>query len=102
MKIFITGGAGYIGSHMVAALGEKGFEVLTYDDLSTGHSDSLLYGTLVVGDLADMSLLRKTLEEFRPDAVMHFAAFLQVGESVKEPLKYYGITASMLSISFMP
>lgn len=89
MRIFITGGAGFIGSHMVAALGEKGFEVLVYDNLSTGHSDSLLYGKLVIGDLADMSLMRKILEEFRPDAVIHFAAFIQVGESVKEPLKYY-------------
>jgi UDP-glucose 4-epimerase len=89
MRILITGGAGYIGSHMVAALGEKGFEVLVYDNLSTGYRDSLLFGKLVVGDLGDTIFLRETLREFKPDAVMHFAAFIQVGESVKEPLKYY-------------
>ena len=89
MKIFITGGAGYIGSHMVAALGEKGYEVLVYDNLSTGYRDALLYGRLIVGDLSDKALLEKTLREFKPDAVMHFAAFIQVGESVQEPLKYY-------------
>jgi UDP-glucose 4-epimerase len=89
MKILITGGAGYIGSHMVALLGEKGFEILVYDNLSTGYRDSLLFGKLVVGDLIDKALLKKTLREFKPDAVMHFAALIQVGESVREPLKYY-------------
>jgi UDP-glucose 4-epimerase len=89
MKVFITGGAGYIGSHMVAALGELGHDILVYDNLSTGHRDALLYGGLVVGDLGDKVLLKSTLQDFRPDAVMHFAAFIQVGESVREPLKYY-------------
>ena len=89
MRIFVTGGAGYIGSHMVAALGEQGYEVLVYDNLSTGCRDSQLYGRLIVGDLSDRALLETTLREFRPDAVIHFAAFIQVGESVKEPLKYY-------------
>jgi UDP-glucose 4-epimerase len=88
-RIFVTGGAGYIGSHMTAALGEQGHDLLVYDDLSTGHRDAVLSGRLVVGNLADTVLLRKTLREFRPDAVMHFAAFIQVGESVREPLKYY-------------
>jgi UDP-glucose 4-epimerase len=89
MKILITGGAGYIGSHVVAALGEKGADILVYDNLSTGHKDSLLYGKLVVGDLNDRLLLEKTIKDFGPDAVLHFAAFIQVGESVQEPLKYY-------------
>ena len=101
MKILITGGAGYIGSHIVAALGEKGHEVLVYDNLSTGHRDSLLYGKLVVGDLSDKTLLKKTVRAFKPDAVMHFAAFIQVGESVQEPLKYYsnnsGNTVNLLN-----
>jgi UDP-glucose 4-epimerase len=88
-RILITGGAGYIGSHMVAALGEQGYDVLVYDNLSTGYRDSLLFGKLVVGDLSDKALLEKTLREFKPDAVMHFAAYIQVGESVQEPLKYY-------------
>jgi UDP-glucose 4-epimerase len=89
MRIFITGGAGYIGSHVVAALGEKGADILVYDNLSTGHKDSLLSGKLVVGDLNDKPLLEKTIRDFKPDAVLHFAAFIQVGESVREPLVYY-------------
>jgi UDP-glucose 4-epimerase len=89
MKILVTGGAGYIGSHMVASLGEKRHDILVYDNLSTGYRDSLLYGRLVIGDLNDKALLERTLREFKPDAVMHFAAFIQVGESVREPLKYY-------------
>jgi UDP-glucose 4-epimerase len=89
MKILITGGAGYIGSHVVAALGEKGVDILVYDNLSTGHKDSLLYGKLVIGDLNDKPLLGKTIQAFKPDAVLHFAASIQVGESVREPLKYY-------------
>jgi UDP-glucose 4-epimerase len=89
MRILVTGGAGYIGSHVVAALGEKGADVLVYDNLSTGHKDSLLYGKLVLGDLSDKPLLEETVKAFRPDAVLHFAAFIQVGESVREPLRYY-------------
>ncbi len=89
MRIFVTGGAGYIGSHMVAALAEKGFDILVYDNLSTGHADALVAGKLVVGDLGDAQLLGSTLHDFQPDAVMHFAAFIQVGESVREPLSYY-------------
>jgi len=88
-KILITGGAGYIGSHAVKALCEKGYNVLTYDNLSTGHRDSVLYGELIVGDLADTKQLIKTIQKFKPDAVMHFAASIQVEESVKIPLKYY-------------
>jgi len=88
-KIFITGGAGYIGSHVVKLLGEKGHEILVYDNLSTGHREAVLHGRLVAGDLEDTVLLRKTVGEFRPDAVMHFAAYIQVEESMREPLKYY-------------
>jgi UDP-glucose 4-epimerase len=89
VKILVTGGAGYIGSHVVATLGERGFDVLVYDNLSTGHADAVLYGKLVVGDLNDKALLENTIKDFKPDAVMHFAAFIQVGESVLAPLKYY-------------
>lgn len=88
-RILVTGGAGYIGSHVVKALGEKGYEVLTYDNLSTGNEWAVLYGKLVKADLADKETLRKVFEEFKPDAVMHFAAYIVVPESVKEPLKYY-------------
>ncbi|WP_305041291.1 UDP-glucose 4-epimerase GalE [Geoalkalibacter sp.] len=88
-KIFVTGGAGYIGSHVVKALGERGFDVLTYDNLSTGHAEAVLHGQLVVGDLSDSELLRRTLNHYRPDGVIHFAAHIEVAESVDNPLKYY-------------
>jgi UDP-glucose 4-epimerase len=88
-RILVTGGAGYIGSHVVKALGEKGFSVLVYDNLSKGYRDAVLHGELIVGDLADTKLLGRTVKEFRPDAVMHFAAFIEVGESVIDPIKYY-------------
>ncbi len=89
IRILVTGGAGYIGSHVVKLLGERGYDVLTYDNLSTGHEWAVLYGKLVVGNLADKGKLRRVFEEFRPDAVMHFAAHIVVPESVREPLKYY-------------
>ena len=88
-KILVTGGAGYIGSHVVKALGEKGYDLLVYDNLSTGHRDLVLYGELVVGDLADLDLLERVLSDFKPHAVMHFAASIQVFESVQHPMKYY-------------
>ena len=88
-KIFVTGGAGYIGSHVVKILGEKGFDILVYDNLSTGHKEAVLYGKLIEGDLSDNEKLKKILKEFQPDAVMHFAAFIEVAESVENPLKYY-------------
>ncbi len=88
-RIFITGGAGYIGSHVVKTLGEAGHELLIYDNLSTGHEWAVLYGRLVKGDLADTTLLSDVLSSFRPDAVIHFAASIQVEESVREPLDYY-------------
>jgi UDP-glucose 4-epimerase len=89
MRILITGGAGYIGSHVVKALGEQGHTVLVYDNLSTGHEWAVLCGGLVNGDLSDKGFLYDMMKEFKPDAVMHFAAFIQVEESVREPLKYY-------------
>ncbi|MEZ4599134.1 MAG: UDP-glucose 4-epimerase GalE [Syntrophotaleaceae bacterium] len=88
-RIFVTGGAGYIGSHVVKALGEAGHEVLVYDNLSTGNRWAVLYGDLVMGDLENLPLLEKTLADFRPDAVIHFAASIEVNESVRLPLKYY-------------
>jgi UDP-glucose 4-epimerase len=89
MKIFVTGGAGYIGSHVVKALGEKGHDILVFDNLSTGHDWAILFGKLVRGDLADTKLLNETLKTFRPDAVIHFAASIQVEESMRKPLLYY-------------
>jgi UDP-glucose 4-epimerase len=89
MRILVTGGAGYIGSHVVKMLGERGHEVLTYDNLSTGNKWAVLHGDLVVADLADVDALGRALRAFRPEAVMHFAAAIVVSESVREPLKYY-------------
>ncbi len=89
MKIFVTGGAGYIGSHVVNALGSEGHDILVFDNLSTGHEWAVLYGKLIRGDLADMFFLNEVMKEFDPEAVIHFAASIQVEESVREPLKYY-------------
>lgn len=89
MRAFVTGGAGYIGSHVVSLLGERGHEVLTYDNLSTGNDWAVLSGELVVGDLADSERLDINLNRFRPDVVLHFAASIVVSESVAHPLKYY-------------
>jgi UDP-glucose 4-epimerase len=89
MRVLVTGGAGYIGSHVVKALGKEGHEVLTVDNLSTGNRWAVLHGELVEADLADRAALGKTIMDFRPEAVMHFAASIVVPESVREPLKYY-------------
>ncbi|MDP2279981.1 MAG: UDP-glucose 4-epimerase GalE [Nitrospirota bacterium] len=89
MKILVTGGAGYIGSHVVKALGEAGHAILTYDNLSTGNKWSVLYGELIAADLSDKETLKKTIVKFKPDAIMHFAASIVVSESVRDPLKYY-------------
>jgi UDP-glucose 4-epimerase len=89
MRVLVTGGAGYIGSHVVKMLGAIGHEVLVYDNLSTGHDWAVLHGELIIGDLADKAMLAEAVAAFSPDAVMHFAAHIQVEESVKNPLKYY-------------
>ena len=89
MKILVTGGAGYIGSHVVKLLAKKGFEVYVYDNLSTGKREAVKYGKLIVGDLADKEKLKEVFKEIKPEAVIHFAASIEVAESVKRPLKYY-------------
>ncbi len=89
MKVFVTGGAGYIGSVCVQALLRAGHDVLVFDNLSEGHRQAVLDAPLVTGDLRDHSLLDRTLREYAPDAVMHFAASALVAESVENPRKYY-------------
>ena len=89
MRVLVTGGAGYIGSHTIDLLGKQGHEILTYDNLSTGNEWALLYGDLVEGDLKDVDMLRRTLKDFSPEAILHFAASIVVSESVKNPLLYY-------------
>jgi UDP-glucose 4-epimerase len=87
--ILVTGGAGYIGSHLVCLLGESGYTPVTFDNLSTGNKEAVLYGDLVTGDLADRNSLGRAFEKYRPDAVMHLAASIRVEESVSRPLYYY-------------
>ena len=89
MAILVTGGAGYIGSHTVAALLERGEEVVVLDNLQTGHREALLGGKLYEGDLRDKEILAKLFAENSIDAVIHFAANSLVGESMKDPVKYY-------------
>jgi UDP-glucose 4-epimerase len=89
MRILVCGGAGYIGSNMTALLAAEGHEPTVFDNLSKGHRAAVRDADIVVGDLADFDLLAGTLKERRIEAVMHFAAWIEVGESVREPLKYY-------------
>ncbi len=88
--ILVTGGAGYIGSHVVRQLGEAGEKVVVLDDLSTGFRQAVLHGELVVGNTGDPTCLAKLFGQHDIDTVMHFAAHTVVPESVANPLKYYG------------
>jgi UDP-glucose 4-epimerase len=88
-NILVVGGAGYIGSHMVKRLGQLGCQITTLDNLSSGHRDAVLCGTFAQGDIADSAFLDDLFRKNPFDAVMHFASFIQVGESVQAPAKYY-------------
>lgn len=88
-EILVVGGAGYIGSHMVDKLAQNGYRAVVLDNLSTGHEDAVLGAPLIRADLADMDALRHCFKAHSFAAVMHFAAFMQVGESVINPAKYY-------------
>ncbi|WP_434290170.1 UDP-glucose 4-epimerase GalE [Clostridium botulinum] len=89
MAILVCGGAGYIGSHAVAALIEKNEEVVIVDNLVTGHEQAICGGKFYKGDLRDKEFLNKVFNQNKIDAVIHFAAFSLVGESMEEPFKYY-------------
>ena len=89
MKVLIVGGAGYIGSHMVVRLLQDDVDVTTFDNLSGGYRDSVLGGNFIKGDLADTNLLDKVFSANKFDVVMHFASFIEVGESILAPSKYY-------------
>lgn len=87
--IFIAGGAGYIGSHANKFLTKKGYKTIVFDNLVTGHSDFAKWGKFYKGDLSNIDDIDKVFKENKIEAVMHFSAFAYVGESVKEPAKYY-------------
>lgn len=87
--VLVTGGAGYIGSHAAKALRRAGYHTVIYDNLSAGHAEATQGAPLVVGDIADTDLVRRVIREHRVDAVLHFAAWLMVSESVEKPLEYY-------------
>lgn len=87
--VLVTGGAGYIGSHACKALAAAGHMPITFDNLSTGWRDAVKFGPIVEGCLLDRDAIQAALVRHRPDAVMHFAACIEVGESVKEPEKYW-------------
>jgi UDP-glucose 4-epimerase len=87
--ILVTGGAGYIGSHLVKELHRQGHQPIVYDNLQTGHRKAVRDAPFIEGDLTDQERLRETLHSYHTEAVMHFAADCLVGESVKDPLKYF-------------
>src|SRR5690242_12411763 len=88
-NILVVGGAGYIGSHMVKDLLQAGYSAVVLDNLSKGHRDATPNGIFYEGDLGDVSLLDKIFSSHKISAVMHFAAYSLVGESVQKPLIYY-------------
>jgi UDP-glucose-4-epimerase GalE len=89
MSVLVTGGAGYIGSHTAKVLARAGFEPIVLDNLSTGHRWAVKWGPLVEGDLGDSALIREVIKSHRIQAVVHFAGFAYVGESVKRPRQYF-------------
>jgi UDP-glucose 4-epimerase len=88
-NILVVGGAGYVGCHMVAVLGEAGYKPVTLDNLYSGYRDAVIAGEFIQGDLNDRELLNQVLDAHDFAGVMHFAAHIEVGESVRDPAKYY-------------
>ena len=103
-NILVVGGAGYIGSHVCKELFDKGYNPIAYDNLILGHRWSVNWGPLEVGDINDESRLLEVINKYKPYAVMHFAAFSNVGESVIDPNKYYlnnvAGTINLLNVMF--
>ncbi|MBP2658227.1 MAG: galE [Firmicutes bacterium] len=88
-NVLVTGGAGYIGSHACKALAKAGYNPIVYDNLIYGHKWAAKWGPLEIGDILDSNRLDEVIKKYQPEAVMHFAAYAYVGESVKDPAKYY-------------
>jgi UDP-arabinose 4-epimerase len=95
--VFVTGGAGYVGSHCAKAFAQAGWTVVTYDNLSRGHRDLVKWGDLIEGDILDQQALTAAIQRVQPDAVAHFAALAYVAESVAQPDIYYrnNVTGTM-------
>ena len=89
MQILVTGGAGYIGSHTAKALSQAGYEPVVFDSMEYGHRSAVQWGPLEIGDLGDAEALRRVLRKYSFAAAIHFAAYISVGESVREPGKYF-------------
>lgn len=94
MRILVTGGAGYIGSHTCKALACAGNSPTSFDNLSTGHADNVRWGPLRVGDILDPASLDAAFDEYRPEVVIHFAALAYVGDSVSQPDRYYRVNVA--------
>ena len=87
--VLVTGGAGYVGSHACKSLAAAGFLPVTYDDLSRGHEEAVRWGPLERGDIGDGDRLEAVMKQYKPQAVMHFAGLIEVGESVVNPALFY-------------
>lgn len=92
-RILVTGGAGYIGSHACKALAQHGHEPVSYDNLSSGWKDAVQFGPLEVGDIRDRDRLDAVIAKWQPEAVLHFAALIEVGVSVREPDRFWSVNA---------
>lgn len=103
MNILVTGGAGYIGAHACKALAESGFTPIVYDNLIYGHRSAVKWGSFEHGDLLDRDRLDEVIRKYQPDAILHFAAYAYVGESVAHPAKYYenNVVGSLLLLESM-
>ena len=88
-NILVVGGAGYIGSHTCLDLSNKGFTPIVYDNLSNGHAEFVKWGPLERGDIRDRQRLDTVLREYRPEVIVHFAALIEVGQSVKDPTAFF-------------
>jgi UDP-glucose 4-epimerase len=101
MNVLVCGGAGYIGSNMTAMLAAEGYKPIVYDALSTGHRAAVQQAEFVAGHLAHFGRLAETIKKYKIEAVMHFAASIEAGESVQNPLNYYGNNVSnMLNLLY--
>ena len=101
IPVLVVGGAGYIGSHTCLKLSQSGFLPVVYDNLSNGHDEFVRWGPLVVGDIRDRARLDEVLRHYAPVAIIHFAALIEVGESVRDPVSFYenNVTGSLTLLS---